>query len=102
MDNQNAADTDYVCVGSLPKLEAAPSWRLLEWLRQRVLGWTGKSLAGEAATAHVPRVVSRADGGDPRFWALVAMHTPPPRLNFVASDLRLSKNLNWRSRQRSA
>ena len=72
-------------------------------MRQRVLCRTGRPLAeGRTTTAHVPRVVRRIEGGDPRFWVLVAMHTPPPRLTFVASDLRLSKNLNWRSPERMA
>lgn len=60
----------------------------------------GRPLAeGEARHRQYPEAVCRRiEGEDPRFWVLVAMHTPPPRLTFVASDLRISKNLNWRTR----
>ena len=64
-----------------------------------MLGWTGRPLAeGRTTTAHVPRVVRRIEGGDPRFWALVTVLVRPSEVNFVASDLPLSKYLNWRSR----
>lgn len=84
--------------GSLPELEGVP---------------------GVAAAAHAgpdrqatsrreddhrpfPRVVRRIEGGDPRSWALVTVPARPSEVTFVASDLRLSKNLNWRSRWRGA
>lgn len=55
----------YVSDGSVPELEA-----YLEWLRQRVLGWTGRPLAEGENDRH-PGVVSRITDGNPRFWPLV-------------------------------
>jgi hypothetical protein len=88
--SENAAGIgDYACLASFPTRRA-----YLEWLRQRVLGRTGRPLAeGETGLRRHPKAVRRVEGGDPRFWTLVTVPARPSEANFVASDLRLSKNL---------
>jgi hypothetical protein len=84
----------YACVASFP------TWRAyLEWLRQRVLGRTGRPLAdgGTGRCRHPPRRCAAIEGGEQRFWALVTVLARLSEVNFVAFDLQLSKNLNWRS-----
>jgi len=66
-------------------------------------GRTGTRLAaGMTDGLGGQRASTASRTGDPRFWALVMMLARPSKVNFMASDLRLSKNLNWRSRWRGA
>jgi len=49
-------------------------------------------LAEARTDTHVPRVVRRIEGGDPRPWALVTVLGRPFEVNFIALDLRASRN----------
>lgn len=86
-DFSAAADLGgYMTDGSVPELEA-----YLEWLRQRVLGWTGRQLSegetGEGASGDHPAAVRRIVDGDPQFWALVGT---------LADAVQDAGTLNWR------
>ena len=60
---------DYVCGGSAPELEA-----YIEWLRQRVLGFTGRGPDFDVTAFcpdPLPFQVEHYRQGDERFWAMV-------------------------------
>ena len=76
---------DYVCGGPVPELEA-----YIEWLRQRVLGFTGRGPGFEVASFSPNALdfeVDRYRSGDPRFWALVEA---------LADAVQEAGTLRWR------
>lgn len=86
-DNDERAAIDlaaYVCGGSGPELEA-----YVEWLRQRVLGFTGHGPDFDV-TAFVPDrrpLVKHYQDGDERFWAM---------LTALAAAVQSAGTLSWR------
>jgi hypothetical protein len=81
-DMENAMHFGFhMCDGSVPELEA-----YLEWLRQRVLRWTGRRLS-EREVGHPKAVVRRIEDDDPRFWALVTA---------LADAVQEAGTLTWR------
>ena len=89
MDNQNAADRGLRVRRQPPEAGGAPrAGGYLEWLRQRVLGWTGRPFRrGEARHRQYPWAARRIKGGDPRFWALVTA---------LADAVQEAGTLTWR------
>lgn len=73
-DFRAAADlASYISDGDVPELDA-----YLEWLRQRVLGWTGRGpdFDVEAFTPDAPQfVTAHYREGNARFWCLVGALT---------------------------
>lgn len=84
-DRSNAISmADYVC-GGVPELEA-----YIEWLRQRVLGFTGRGAGFDAGAFHKdpgPFVVASYRSGNQRFWALVTA---------LADAVQAAQTLPWR------
>ena len=73
---------DYACGAASPSRRA-----YLEWLRQRVLGWTGRSFAeGEAGHRRHPEVVRRLEGGDPLLLVTALAAPCDPLVSFTPLD----------------
>ena len=76
---------DYVCGGSVPEVEA-----YVEWLRHRVLNFTGRGPSFDVAEfmPEAPAfVVDHYRGGDDRFWAMVEA---------LADAVQAAGSLSWR------
>jgi hypothetical protein len=84
-DRAGALDLAHHFCGGVPELEA-----YLEWLRQRVLGWTGRGAefdVGKIMNPVMPEIEERMRYGDPRFWALAAA---------LADAVQAARSLTWR------
>jgi hypothetical protein len=85
-DERSAIDlADYVCGGSVPELEA-----YVEWLRQRVLGFTGRGPDFDVTVFYPDPpafLVKHYQEGDERFWAMVTA---------LATAVQSAGSLSWR------